>query len=173
MSQHTAKPNSHKHSRCRHCTITGRRCRLRVQDPASGLCFRHAGIRAAQSDAEDLTAAFDGRLAKFDSAVEIHDFLARLVVLLAQNRVSTRRAAVFGYLTNQLLRTLHAVELAQKADDEPFSIIIDAPRPDRSSYPDYINDLPRPDRSPAPSVAGSEPAAYTTSHPAEMEKKPS
>jgi len=38
--------------------------------------------------------------------MEINEFLTRLAILLAQNRISTRRAAVMAYITGQLLGTL-------------------------------------------------------------------
>ncbi|PYT62101.1 MAG: hypothetical protein DMG35_08250 [Acidobacteria bacterium] len=82
-------------NRCRHYTSTGRRCRLAVLDPASG----------------------------------IHAFLTQLTVLLVQNRISTRRAAVLAYLTNQLLHSHRATQ--KEADDQPQEIIMDLPRPKR------------------------------------------
>ena len=40
-------------------------------------------------------------------------FLAKLIILQAQNRISTRRAAVLAYITNQLLRTFAAIKRVQ------------------------------------------------------------
>src|SRR5690242_14742556 len=94
--------------RCRHYTVAGRRCRHTVLDRASGLCFRHMS-RSFQPSDEDLSSAFVG-LSGFQSAVEIHSFLAQLTVLLVQNRVSTRRAAILAYLGQMLLRALQAAD---------------------------------------------------------------
>lgn len=113
--------------RCRHYTAAGRRCRHTVLDRASGLCFRHMG-RPFQPTDEDLSSAFVG-LSGFQSAVEIHSFLAQLTVLLVQNRVSTRRAAILAYLGQLLLRTLNAV--GEELEPEEPQFIFDLPRPKR------------------------------------------
>ncbi|HEV2195021.1 MAG TPA: hypothetical protein VGR55_05545 [Candidatus Acidoferrum sp.] len=114
--------------RCRHYTSTGRRCRLGVLDPASGLCFRHVGLQFQPSD-EDLLPAFGGLLSKLQSACGIHDFLSQLTVLLVQNRISTRRAAILAYLGQTLLRTLPAIEEELQPEQPPF--VFDLPRPKR------------------------------------------
>ena len=116
-----------KSDRCRHYTATGRRCRLTVLDPTSGLCFRHVGRQFQPTD-EDLSPAFVGLLSGFQSASRIHDFLTQLTVLLVQNRISTRRAAILAYLGQTLLRTLPAIN----DELEPVEqIIFDLPRPKR------------------------------------------
>ena len=113
--------------RCRHYTVAGRRCRHTVLDRASGLCFRHMG-RPFQPTDEDLSSTFVG-LSGFESAVEIHSFLAQLTLLLVQNRVSTRRAAILAYLGQTLLRTLPALDEELNPDND--HIFFDLPRPKR------------------------------------------
>jgi len=74
----------------------------------------------------------------FRSAIPINDFLARLLLLLAENKISPRRAAVLAYITNQLLRTLPAIgrELNPTADpNAPAQIIFDMPSPERDREP--------------------------------------
>jgi len=122
--------------RCRHYTFTGRRCRLAPLDPISGLCFRHIGRQFQPSD-EDLSSAFVGLLSGFDSPSRIHAFLTQVTVLLVQNRVSTRRAAVLTYLGQTLLRTLPAIEGELNRLDQPQQFIFDLPRPKR--YDDVIS----------------------------------
>ncbi len=112
-----AKATPKEADRCRHYTSTGRRCRLAVLDPASGLCFRHVGLQFQVSD-EDLSPAFLGLLSGFHSAARIHAFLTQLTVLLVQNRVSTRRAAILAYLGQILLRNLPAINHEQKDKDK-------------------------------------------------------
>ena len=120
---------------CRHRTRTGRRCRLPVSEN-SALCFRHAALRDTRSPDADLASAFP-QLGEFRSAVAINEFLARLLALLVQDRISTKRAAVLGYITNQLLRTLPAIDHELNPENGPHVIIFDAPRPPR--------DLPAPE----------------------------
>jgi len=106
-----------KQGRCRHYTSTGRRCRLAVLDAASGLCFRHVGLQFQASD-EDLSPAFLGLLTGFHSAPRIHAFLSQVTVLLVQNRISTRRAAILAYLGQILLRNLPALSQPESAPQE-------------------------------------------------------
>ncbi len=129
-SKGAASKAAQKGDRCRHFTSTGRRCRLAVLDPASGLCFRHVGLQFQPTD-EDLSPAFTGLLAGFHSACRIHEFLTQLTVLLVQNRVSTRRAAILAYLGQTLLRTLPAIELELNGQEDEQEIILDLPRPQR------------------------------------------
>ena len=117
---------------CSHRTRTGRRCRFPVSEN-SALCFRHAALR--ETPDADFASAFS-QLGDFRSAVTINEFLSKLLALLVQNRISTRRASVLAYITNQLLRTLPVIEHELNPDDDkdPFTaIIFDAPRPDRSA----------------------------------------
>jgi hypothetical protein len=128
MKQNTAALTNDSHL-CSHRTRTGRRCRLPVL-PNSALCFRHgSGLETQRPDA-DLASAFN-QLGHFRSAVVINEFLSKLLTLLVQDRISTRRAAVLGYLTNQLLRTLPAIdhELNSDDDDEDTLIVIHTDRP--------------------------------------------
>ena len=67
---------------------------MAISDPQSSLCFRHVGRQFQPSD-EDLSSAFAGLLSGFQSPSRIHAFLTQVTVLLVQNRVSTRRAAIF------------------------------------------------------------------------------
>ena len=114
-------------ARCRHYTFTGRRCRLAVLDPVSGLCFRHIGRQFQLTD-QDLSSAF-GSLSRLNSASGIYAFLTQVAVLLVQNRISTKRAAVLSYLGQTLLRALPAIE-AELQSEEP-QIVFDLPRPKR------------------------------------------
>jgi len=93
------------------------RCRLAVLDAASGLCFRHVGLQFQASD-EDLSPAFLGLLTGFHSAPRIHAFLSQVTVLLVQNRISTRRAAILAYLGQILLRNLPALSQPESAPQE-------------------------------------------------------
>ncbi len=131
----TAKNDS---PRCRHYTRNGRQCRLRVLDTQSGFCFRHARPQPVQSDSDDLSVELLGQLSAFESASEINQFLARLLVLVTKGRVSPRRASVLAYITNQLLHSHRALDVEESAEpDDGPELIIDVPRPayEQSSGP--------------------------------------
>jgi hypothetical protein len=129
--------------RCKQRTRAGHPCQLRVRDTSSGLCFRHAGLRDRQMDPDDLSADLLDKLTEFHSPYEVNEFLARLLFLLVRNRISSKRAGVLTYIAAQLLSSLREVRHGEDSDDEPVTIIMDAPRPDRSQEPDYSPPIQR------------------------------
>ena len=144
MSKTASKPCSINDSaRCQHRTVTGRRCRLAVVHPSSGLCFRHAFLRSKLGEEADLRAALAGDLPDFTSAEQINAFLSKLLLLLSENRVSPRRAAVIAYVGSLLLRSLPLVQWERSGgpDSDSPKVIVD------------FGDLPRPNRNPLPAKA--------------------
>jgi len=98
--------------RCQHRTPTGRQCRSVVADPSSSFCAAHAASEPA--DSEDFTAALTEKACRFQNAAGINQSLGALYTLLAQGRISPRRASVLAYISNLLLRTLPAI------DNDPY-----------------------------------------------------
>jgi hypothetical protein len=133
MNDKTANSRSINDSaRCQHRTATGKRCRLRVTDTSSGLCFQHASRGLHLLDSADLRSALAGELTEFNSAADINGFLSRLLLHLAENRVGARRAAVLAYISNLLLRTLPAIDAEESMEQVAGPhIILDLPRPNR------------------------------------------
>jgi hypothetical protein len=70
-----------------------------------------AASQPPQNDSEDLSAELLPELSQFSSGVDIHKFLARLLILITKGRVSPRRASVMAYVTNQLLHSHRAIAL--------------------------------------------------------------
>ena len=113
-------------ARCRRRSRANGRCRLPVQDPASGLCFKHAAPETtaalSAADRADLSADLFGQVAPtFQSAEEINATLARVVVLVAQGRISSRRAAVITYALSLILRGVLVID--KKAADAPSQLV--------------------------------------------------
>ena len=98
-----------KPPRCSHRTQCGRRCLKPVSGPESQFCGRHEAVAGSQPE-PDLSATLTAGLEKFNSPAAINDFLSRLLLLLSQNRISVRRAAVLAYIANQILRTIPIME---------------------------------------------------------------
>jgi len=123
---------------CQYRTASGRRCRMAVSDPHSGLCHKHAAERQQNLDQADLAAALIGDIDEFRSAADINHSLGELYKLQARNKITPRRAAVMAYTANLLLRTLPAIYAEENASpDAPIEIILDAPRPCHDEpYPD-------------------------------------
>ena len=117
---------------CKHHTRNGR-CRLPVADSLASLCAEHARHQQKKDKASNLSADLIAGLTEFRSAAPINDFLARLLIFQAQDRIPPRRAAVMAYTCNLLLRTLPAIEHESNPPNEESQrrVIIDMPRPDR------------------------------------------
>ena len=110
--------------RCRFYSSSGRRCRIPAD--SGGLCAKHQADQVAEV-AATLTANLDD----LSSPEQINTFLSRLLLLLAQDKISARRAAVLTYIASQLLRSVHTM-IADEKREGTTEIIFDAPRPNRS-----------------------------------------
>jgi hypothetical protein len=94
--------------RCQHRTRTGRQCRSSVGHANSAFCDAHAS--SEPSDSQDFVAALTERAFRFQNAQGINNSLGVLYTLLAQGRISSRRASVLAYISNLLLRSLTAID---------------------------------------------------------------
>jgi hypothetical protein len=93
-------------TRCQHRTAAGRQCRSLASDPSSGLCPHHAATERAVNFREELTRdAFD-----FQRPQDVNNSLGALYNLLAEGRISPRRASVLAQISSLLLRTLPAID---------------------------------------------------------------
>ena len=113
--------------RCSYHSPRGRHCNARVSYPGGRLCPRHTKSKSYCPDPE-LAAELLGPITEFQSASDVTDFLSRLLILQAQDRISPRRAAVMAYTCNLLLRGLRAMDLeaiaAQAAEDAPGQQVV-------------------------------------------------
>ncbi len=157
MTHSAPKPSFINNSaRCVHFYPNGRRCRLYATAMNPNFCPAHAPLPANQPNATEIASTLTANLDDFTSAAQINDFLSRLLLLLAQDKISTRRAAVLAYITSQLLRTLPAI--AKEENAQPTTIIVDMPGPDdpprsdsfcvsspqdTAATPDYEHQQPR------------------------------
>ena len=141
MTPQSAKSSSiHNPNRCNHRFPNGMRCRL-IGFGTQPFCPKHTQVALPpQPDPAEIASNLTVNLDDFTSAAQINDFLSRLLLLLAQDKISTRRAAVLAYITNQLLRTLPAI--AKEENREDTTIIFDMPGPER--------DRPTPSQTPPP-----------------------
>ncbi len=95
--------------RCSYRSPAGRQCQRLASEAQSGLCPQH---RAEQNQvqAADHYLHLTRRFHDFQTAQGINHSLHNLYELLAQNRISTRRAAVLSYISSLLLRTLPQID---------------------------------------------------------------
>jgi hypothetical protein len=132
-------------NRCTFRFPNGKRCKLLILDSHSRLCFHHAKLQLDQRDLADLSADLLGdQPAEFKTPEQINDLLSRVVVLLAQGRISPRRAAVLTFAGSLLLRSVVVMDRRSSEEGQPPTIIWDLPRPDRScSNEDETDPVPQ------------------------------
>jgi len=160
MNSQTATPITNSNSvplHCQHRTASGRRCRMAVSDPDSGLCPKHAADRQKELDQADLAAALVGDIQEFRDALTINHSLGELYKLQARNKITPRRAAVMAYTCNLLLRTLPAIardNLLQPEQPGPMFDFSDWPNSVRGFVPGVspLPDPSQPSRNPGPAA---------------------
>jgi hypothetical protein len=140
MQAKSPKPRNTKDlGRCQHTNGNGR-CRMPAAG-RSGLCFEHARVLRDDIDHSAVLTRFSRG---FQTVEGINFALGDLYVLLAQGRISPRRAAVLTFMASQLLRTL---VLMRENHGKFIHRPIGAAEFPRKS--DYLTLDPEPDPAPA------------------------
>ena len=106
------QPARESPARCQHRTLKGR-CRQPATDSAGTLCFHHARAQRQAKDDFTLLEPLVRNTEDLQSVEGISEDLAALHNLLAEGRVSPRRASVIAYIDSLLLRTV--IEMEEQA----------------------------------------------------------
>jgi hypothetical protein len=96
-------------TRCHYRRPSGRRCKLSVTAPGAPFCFSHTQ-EFNKADSLNLKTALLTDSQGFQTAQGINNSLRNLYILLANNYISPRRAAVLAYISSLQLRTLPAID---------------------------------------------------------------
>lgn len=108
--------------RCRARRRDRKQCRLFAQDPATGLCARHATYAETPDGLQDTTDLSKQLLVVneggYCTAESINAILSNVVELLAKGRISPRRASVITFALSLMLRSV-IVQDRQIADAPP------------------------------------------------------
>jgi hypothetical protein len=120
------------------------RCKLPALDSKSGLCLLHSKAPKPR-DTDDLSGVLfdklpEDELPDLQTPEDVSTFLARVVVLLAEGRITPRRATVLTYASSLLLRCAIFI------NKRPPEIIWDLDRP-------RVGDDPESRRAEEPSPA--------------------
>ena len=107
------QPVQESSARCQHRTLKGR-CRQAATDNAGTLCFHHARAQRQAKDDFNLLELLVRKTEDLQSIEGIGEHLATLQNLLAEGRISPRRASVIAYIDSLLLRTV--TELDQRTE---------------------------------------------------------
>jgi hypothetical protein len=118
-------------TRCQQRTASGRRCKLPVESAGKLLCFMHTR-EMLRADTLNLKAALLTGHQGFQTAQGINNSLRNLYILLANNYISPRRAAVLAFINSLQLRTLPAID----ADNEAGITDPTAPQPQQAPVTD-------------------------------------
>lgn len=101
--------------RCQYRTQNGQ-CRMLAVDFSSSLCLYHARQALPEvPDTVDLLRSLTQPPSRFTNAAEITNALGALFSLLAQGRISPRRATSLAYIANLLLHNLPATDNANSS----------------------------------------------------------
>ena len=126
-SPDTASPettSSLPDDRCGYLSRSGRRCRAKATDPVFRLCGKHSSRIAPDPESASVSIELFGEGAPaFGSVEEINSVLTNLVILVAQGRLSSRRAGVIVYALSFILRGLQVID--KKAAEGPQEFVID------------------------------------------------
>jgi hypothetical protein len=153
MTQQTTNLSISDDSRCAHRFANGRRCRLSAATANAGFCLIHAPVGIRAHDDFSVLPTLVRKPEDFQSAENLNQSLAALHNLLAEGRISPRRASVIAYVDSLILRSITAMQLEEQR--APVEIIYDAPRPWREPPPCTEEPLspttpPQPHSSPRP-----------------------
>jgi len=135
MKSPVARRARNSSAQCCHHSATGRRCRSARSSSESCLCPRHRAIeqKLLSAEPDDLTPEFSDLEGSLQTVDGIHNSLAELYVLVVQDRISSRRAAVLAYVSSLLLRSLaNAEKNAAKSKPRAQIIYNWAPREDHA-----------------------------------------
>ena len=114
-------PSTSESPRCQYRTQNGQ-CRMLAVDFSSTLCLYHARQALPEvPDTVDLLRSLTQPPAHFNNAQEITNALGALFSLLAQGRISPRRATSLAYIANLLLHNLPAAVSAPSPNAEAES----------------------------------------------------
>ena len=148
--------------RCQYRNATGRQCASLAGDRTSGLCLRHAANAPASSP--DFREALTRDAYDFQRPQGVNNSLGVLYNLLAEGRISPRRASVLAYISSLLLRTLPAIDYDNEHytynDAEPDEQRLPNPlRPQSNNPSRRARTLcpQRPQNSPPPSSTDTNP----------------
>ncbi|HVS88384.1 MAG TPA: hypothetical protein VHF01_09200 [Candidatus Acidoferrum sp.] len=117
--------------RCAFRFANRHQCRFGMTLLSAPYCHQHSSFRPDDPDSINLAPALLGDLTELTTAADMQTTLSKLFILLAQNRVTTKKASVLTYIIQQLLRTLPAIYQETHGDDDHVTIIMDGPRPIR------------------------------------------
>ena len=106
-SNSASTPILNKPARCQHRSSSGRQCRSHATNSSSELCPHHSTTAPVRNT--NFKDALTRHAYNFQRPQGVNNSLAVLYALLAEGRISPRRASVLAYISSLLLRTIPAI----------------------------------------------------------------
>ncbi len=103
------KPSHERDHQCQQLTSDGRRCLMSRMKGHPSLCFVHAQRQQQVLDPKRVAAELLGPFEDLKTANAVNHALGSLFLLVAQNRIPPRHAAVLAYIGQLLLQSLRPV----------------------------------------------------------------
>jgi len=122
----TTKRASSPFDLCKHEFSDGRGCCMPAIPSLNGYCRSHASLLKSGAPVEhneDLLQEIGLFNDDPPSEEDVHRAMARVFRALAANRISTRRAATFGYLAQLLLTSKGSKQIRQESHDLTKSLL--------------------------------------------------
>ena len=130
-------------SRCTYLTSAGNRCRMPAS-PGAPYCLSH--VKNTVIVASTLAAELSQAAGSLAAPEDVNRVLAKIFLALAEDRLSTRKAAVLGYIGQMLLRSHREMAFHKKLADEEA-------RRNNSGHITVIDIPGMTDEAPTPEVA--------------------
>ena len=124
---------------CTHVFNKGRHCRQAVPKPGDRYCAAHAHRPTQPAPLADPLAQLATEMGDASEIADVSRFIAKVLRLACQNRISIRRATALTYIANSLLNSIRLLNAQAHlaATTEPDTLEIDwrgIPRPDREQH---------------------------------------
>ena len=104
------KKPAHERDQCQQMTADGRRCQMpRMKDHPS-FCYIHAQRQQQVLNPKRVAAELLGPFQDLKTANAVNHALGTLFLLVAQNRIPPRNAAILAYIGQLLLQSLSPVQ---------------------------------------------------------------
>ncbi len=106
----STKPAHKRDHQCQQVTSDGRRCLMSRMKGHPSLCFVHAQRQQQILDPKRIAAEILGPFADLKTANAVNHALGNLFLMVAQNRIPPRHAAILAYIGQLLLQSLRPVQ---------------------------------------------------------------
>jgi len=132
--------------RCRFSTTDGRRCANPHMGHAAGFCVIHEARmkRVDEAEVKAVAAQLFSDCAKLETRAEVSRFMAQLLTLVAQKRISREDGSLLAYIASLLLQTIAPVERSRPIAHEREEFMDSFASPIHDGRPEFDRNVAAP-----------------------------